>query len=103
MISTGAVASVDHERLAAERKEAEDRNRHRWGAGDGQIAAGRGAAACALGRACSGAALLQWPPITLACEHFSRDLMPTCFVLKLVLMMNDCLLQAAHSPAPRLG
>ncbi|KAI7841023.1 hypothetical protein COHA_005251 [Chlorella ohadii] len=29
VISTGAVASVDHERLAAERKEAEDRNRHR--------------------------------------------------------------------------
>lgn len=29
VISTGAVAPVDHERLAAERKEAEDRNRHR--------------------------------------------------------------------------
>lgn len=29
VISTGAVAAVDHERLAAERKAAEDRNRHR--------------------------------------------------------------------------
>ena len=31
VISTGAVANVDHERVAAERREAEDRNRHRWG------------------------------------------------------------------------
>ena len=30
VISTGAVESVDHQRRAAERKEAEDRNRHRW-------------------------------------------------------------------------
>ena len=33
VISTGAVDSVDAERLAAERAEAEERNRHRWGCG----------------------------------------------------------------------
>lgn len=47
VISTGAVANVDHQRIAAERKEAEDRNRHRR-------------ARCAAAVDWGGAALLLW-------------------------------------------
>ena len=46
MISTGAVAAVDQQRVAAERTEAEDRNRHRcgWGLGGCQVQAGESCA-----------------------------------------------------------